>query len=417
MNYYNEFDPRAAAWLRELMRRGLIPPGDVDERSIVEVRAADLVGYTQCHFFAGIGGWSYALQLAGWPADRPVWTGSCPCQPFSNAGKQQGEADERHVWPEFHRLIKECRPAVCFGEQVASKLGRAWLSGVRSDLEGIAYDVGAADLPACCVGQKSHPLIQEAQRWAITMADQLDLGGEERLARQFRDFASYLDGILIGPPHIRQRVWWVADTADSRWPIDGHGGEPGKRGTLHPADSGSTQRLAITNGGDFSSQREQRGGEHGQQQDNCRSCGGFANTGSEQGGERHDLDLFRGRAEESEQTGLGSGSDGMVQSFQSRLEGLSGHGDNGNESRWLAENQNGSIATASTVDHWSDFYLQPCRDGKARRVGSRVRVLAAGIPGRVGILRGFGNAIVPEVAAVFIQSYLEARRMIHGNVH
>lgn len=84
--YYNEIDPFAAAWLRRLIARGLIAPGDVDTRSITDVRADDLVSYVQCHFFAGIGGWSLALRLAGWPDDRPVWTGSCPCQPFSGAG-------------------------------------------------------------------------------------------------------------------------------------------------------------------------------------------------------------------------------------------------------------------------------------------------------------------------------------------
>lgn len=131
MNYYNEFDPNAAAWLRGLIEEGLIPPGEVDERSIKDVSPNDLRGFTQCHFFAGIGGWSLALQLAGWPADRPVWTGSCPCQPFSAAGKQRGKDDERHLWPEFYRLIRECRPALLSGAgnaivpQVAAEFIRA----------------------------------------------------------------------------------------------------------------------------------------------------------------------------------------------------------------------------------------------------------------------------------------------------
>ena len=88
--YYNENDPKAATWLRELIRNGYIANGDVDERSIEDILPNDLAGYTQCHFFAGIGGWSYALRLAGWPDDRAVWTGSCPCQPFSTAGKGGG---------------------------------------------------------------------------------------------------------------------------------------------------------------------------------------------------------------------------------------------------------------------------------------------------------------------------------------
>ena len=103
--YYNEHEPYAAQWLRNLIAAGHIAAGDVDARDIQDVTPDDLTGYTQCHFFAGVGGWSYALRLAGWPDDRPVWTGSCPCQPLSSAGQRKGAADERHLWPAFFRLI------------------------------------------------------------------------------------------------------------------------------------------------------------------------------------------------------------------------------------------------------------------------------------------------------------------------
>lgn len=154
MNYYNDNSPEICAWLKELIAAKLIPNGHVDGRSISEVEPDDLSGFTQCHLFAGIAGWSYALQLAGWPEDQPVWTGSCPCQPFSCAGNQLGNADPRHLWPKFYRLIVKCRPSIVFGEQVASKAGRLWLAGVRKDLENAAYAVGAARLPALAVGAK-----------------------------------------------------------------------------------------------------------------------------------------------------------------------------------------------------------------------------------------------------------------------
>ena len=104
--YYNENDPFAAQWLRNLIAAGHIAAGDVDDRSIKDVQPEDLKGYTQCHFFAGIGGWSYALRLAGWPDDKPVWTGSCPCQPFSQAGQKAGFSDIRHLWPTWDNLIE-----------------------------------------------------------------------------------------------------------------------------------------------------------------------------------------------------------------------------------------------------------------------------------------------------------------------
>lgn len=150
--YYNEIDPYAAQWLRNLIRRGLIAQGEVDERSIEDVTPADLAGFTQCHFFAGIGVWSHALRQAGWGDDRPVWTGSCPCQPFSEAGSRNGFADERHLWPAFFHLIEQCRPVAVFGEQVEGAVKHGWLDLVQTDLEGIGYTTGAAGLCAAGVG-------------------------------------------------------------------------------------------------------------------------------------------------------------------------------------------------------------------------------------------------------------------------
>jgi len=167
--YYNEIDPFAVATLRELISAGHIAPGDVDERSITDVTATDLRGYTQCHFFAGVGVWSYALRLAGWPDSRPVWTGSCPCQPFSSAGKGRGFDDERHLWPYLCRLIAQCRPAIAFGEQVAQKAGAAWFDAVQLDLAREDYASGMEVFPACGVGA---PHMRQRLYWfAECMAD------------------------------------------------------------------------------------------------------------------------------------------------------------------------------------------------------------------------------------------------------
>jgi len=167
--FYNENDPFAAAWLGSLITGGHIAHGRVDSRSIADLEPAD-IGSGQAHFFAGIGGWSHALRLAGVADEFPVWTGSCPCQPFSSAGRGAGFSDERHLWPAWFRLIRECRPAIIFGEQVASPAGLGWFDAVSADLEGEGYAVGAADL--CAAG--------------------------------------------VGAPHIRQRLYFVAYATDGR---------------------------------------------------------------------------------------------------------------------------------------------------------------------------------------------------------
>lgn len=146
--YYNEFDAYAAQWLRNLIAEGLIASGDVDERDVLEVMPDDLTGYTQCHFFAGIGGWSLALRLAGWPDDAPVWTASAPCQPFSMVGRRKGIHDERHLWPAIQYLVGVERPSVVFGEQVSQAIADGWLDAVFDGMESEGYACGASVLPA-----------------------------------------------------------------------------------------------------------------------------------------------------------------------------------------------------------------------------------------------------------------------------
>ncbi|QLV14268.1 DNA cytosine methyltransferase [Enterobacter roggenkampii] len=169
--YYNEIDPFAAQWLRNLIAGGHIAPGEVDERSIEDVTPDDLRGFTQCHFFAGIGVWSHSLRLAGWPDDKPVWTGSCPCQPFSAAGKGDGFADERHLWPHFFHLISERRPQHVFGEQVASGNANTWFDLVQTDLEGMGYAFGLVPFASAGVGA---PNIRERAYWVANASSEYE---------------------------------------------------------------------------------------------------------------------------------------------------------------------------------------------------------------------------------------------------
>lgn len=154
-HYYNEIDPYCVQWLRNLMDADLIDRGDIDTRSIEDVRPDDLRGYIQCHFFAGIGGWPLPLALAGWPTGRSVWTGSCPCQPFIDAGEGAGFADERHLWPAWQHLIAQCGPPDILGEQVSGKTAEPWVDLVHSDMEGMGYAFACMSFPASFV-QAAH---------------------------------------------------------------------------------------------------------------------------------------------------------------------------------------------------------------------------------------------------------------------
>lgn len=187
MIYVNEIDPYCAQWLQNLMDAGVLPAGHIDTRSIEDVTPNDLAGYTQCHFFAGLGGWIYALDLAGWPRDRPVWTGSCPCQPFSAAGKGAGFADERHLWPAWQHLIAQRKPPTVFGEQVEGPAARRWLDIVCSDLEGLGYAFGAAVIPAASVGS---PQLRH-RTWFVADANN---EGRERSVRQGQSGAAWQGG-------------------------------------------------------------------------------------------------------------------------------------------------------------------------------------------------------------------------------
>ena len=331
--YYNEFDPKAAAWLRELIKQGHIAPGDVDERSISDVTPDDLRGYTQCHFFAGIGVWSYALRQAGWPDDRPVWTGSCPCQPFSSAGKRKGTSDERHLWPHWFHLISQCRPSDVFGEQVASKDGRAWFDTVQADMEALGFAVGAADL--CAAG--------------------------------------------VGAPHIRQRLWFygtVADASDDR----PQGRLPGWQDTQRQMVNGSagrdsaTERMVDSN-----------------------------DTGRSEGCERPET-VGQGRS-----VVAANGTQRMADAEHEQHERcLSRPGQNPSTQSSGQTVKLAGLCTDHTAyptnGYWRNADWLGCRDGKFRPVEPGTSPLVNGAAARVGRLRGYGNAIVAQVAQTFIEA-------------
>lgn len=316
MNYYNEWDKGAAAWLRELIKQGHIPFGVVDERSITEVKPEDLDGFTQCHFFAGIGGWPLALRLAGVSEDTPIWTGSPPCQPFSAAGKQLGQFDPRHLAPVFLDLISECRPPVLFGEQVAPAIAKSWMCDLQAHLERENYAVGFAVLPACSVGA----------------------------------------------PHKRERLFFGA------------------------------HRMANADGNIYG--RQERGSDG-------------ASESTEAGDGTHITKSWKSG---------GNGADVCCVAYPSQCgrrkerENTRGVAIGDSEERWSSGHGASCGDNTANPHHgfWSYVDWLGCRDGKFRPVEPGAFPLANGIPARVGRLRGYGNAIVPQVAAEFIKAFMGA---------
>lgn len=302
--WYNEPDPFAANWLESLIAHGLIADGIVYRQPIQRVRPADLTHFQQFHFFAGIGGWSYALRLAGWPDSLPVWTGSCPCQPFSNAGSKRGTLDDRHLWPYFRNLIALHRPPVVFGEQVASPLGRSWLSSVRADLEELGYGVGCADLCAASVGA----------------------------------------------PHIRQRLYWVAESMEL------------------------SQRAQYRESRSRTRQSDKQGSQAG--------SGGVevARLGISTSGERR----IHGRYHQS-------GDRSEINTSTTSID------------------QPSAIPCPGPCDVWAQVEYLALSDQTLRPTQPGLFPLAPRLPGRLGLLRGYGNSIVPQLAAEFIGAYMDVR--------
>lgn len=208
--YYNEIDPYAAQWLRNLIAAGLIAPGDVDERDIRLVRPADLHGYRQCHFFAGIGVWSYALRLAGWADERPVWTASVPCQPYSVAsvahGGAQGQGDDRDLWPCYFALVRELAPSDLFGEQVASAIGWGWWDRAALDLESAGYAAAAVVLRADAYGA---PHERQRLYWSA------NAGGEGREGLEQHDGLSVCQEASLPERHNAFTGAWLALAGDT----------------------------------------------------------------------------------------------------------------------------------------------------------------------------------------------------------
>ena len=342
--YYNEIDPFAAQWLRNLIAAGHIAPGEVDERSIEDVTPDDLRGFTQCHFFAGIGVWSHSLRLAGWPDDKPVWTGSCPCQPFSAAGKGDGFADERHLWPHFFHLISERRPQHVFGEQVASGNANTWFDLVQADLEGVGYAFGL--VPFTSAG--------------------------------------------IGAPHIRERAYWVAN-ADSV--ISDRRGNVWAPGRDEYSNSSDDVRLADAN-----HDRQQPGQGIGSRC-KCAEQGIDIGRSGQNGGLGNSNVARLERLGGNDSAAGREGTIGPAAAPGVHMRALEVNGFWRDADWLLCRDGKWRPVEPGTF---------PLVDGAAARLGRvEPGVARVASSNRVGRLKGYGNAINAQAAAEFIRAYVE----------
>lgn len=433
--WYNEIDPFAADWLEQLIQQGHIAPGVVDRRSIVDVKPSEIAGYRQCHFFAGIGVWSYALRLAGWRDDRAIWTGSCPCQPFSSAGKGSGFDDERHLWPHFHYLIEQCRPSVVVGEQVASKDGLAWLDLVQADMEGTGYAFGAVNFCAAGVGA---PHIRQRLYWVGEGLD--DTAGARRFGAVGNAEREARDETRLCVPGLGKQVGILADPAEFRRlgrRSDETGVEPGTQQRSNGfRDVGGMADTVSCDGfrkhgdglgsetGTGEREAEQREWIRPDPTDGFSTCR-MADADRERCGRQHPRLWIpgSGRWIEVDQPETSGGSE------TSRMANANDDGQRtGGRCELHREGEPRSLTafgveadrgrpTGPTNGFWSAADWLRCRDERWRPVEPGTFPLAHGAAARVGRLRGYGNAINAQQAKAFIEALDDRTHDITGTAH
>jgi DNA (cytosine-5)-methyltransferase 1 len=258
-----------------------------------------------------------------------IITGGYPCQPFSVAGRKKGEDDPRHVWPEMFRLIKELRPTWVIGENVGGhiKLG---LDTVLENLESEGYS-----------------------------------------ARTFS-----ISATSIGANHKRERVWIIANLAD-------------------------TERLGRTEGTQKSEElkREESSDKPdncGQRCTECQSCQTVANSDEMQ---RQYL-----RGQESEQTQK------TFERISERSRTQNGVANSEGSERNVDDPNGGNGKTSQ--EELSREYGSACGVGTWWSVEPDVGRVAHGVPDRVDRLKCLGNSVVPQIPYVI---GLSLKKIIENN--
>jgi len=275
-----------------------------------------------------------------------IITGGYPCQPFSVAGRKKGEEDPRHLWPEYFRLIKECRPTWVIGENVSGhiKLG---LDTVLSDLESEGYSTRTFSISAASIGAN----------------------------------------------HKRERVWIVADSNDRLSKQSNEevrtGGNTFDNGNSDMANS-NIERLEGSNRSLSSEhERDKRRDSHEHSDEKI-----MANSSSERL-ERHRRE-YKLR-EDSEEGKVSRSSEDVANSERIRQQGPGKPIGSSN----TKTNSNGKT---SWFNHGSE------RKEGWWDVEPNVGRVAHGIPNRVDRLKSLGNSLIPHIPYYIGQSIIQTER-------
>jgi DNA (cytosine-5)-methyltransferase 1 len=310
---------------------------------------------------------------ADWRTDDIIITGGFPCQPFSTAGKRNGKSDDRYLWPEMLRVIREVRPTWVVGENVAGLLsmdGGSVFEEVCASLEAEGYEVQSFVIPA----------------------------------------------IAVGAPHRRDRVWIVAHSESAH--------DRGNAGALSGAN-GRQERHNISQfgGTDFArvAQNSERDGRKYDGDQKASEVREFGNAGAGNGigvyKESDTADATSPRLSQPRQTGerelSKKGGARLHNRFeqpgsnsrhadQPRLEGCGQHGECAGE--W-------AFGPTAWDDHWYEAALATCNvrmddglSGELEFIGNR--------DNRTARLKALGNAIVPNVAYEIFRAINEVNEQL-----
>ena len=291
-----------------------------------------------------------------------VVAGGFPCQPFSVAGERKGKLDDRHLWPEMFRVIKESKPRWVIGENVFGFINMA-LDDVQADLEGEHYEVRKFVLPAVAVDAK----------------------------------------------HRRDRCFIIANSHSNlirnkpRWG-DGENGQ----GSPISTDHGEAQSMANSRCKSEGFSFNRSGGEriHGEEKRQWSEEGdGFTDSGQALAHTNGEGQLQQRGTEQEVRGWFGNSSEQVEEDVANTIYERSQRGlHRGEDTQWESELGHSGRSSSTHGQPRQEVWLPEPRVGR----------VAHGVPNRVDRLKGLGNAVVPQLIQAIGEIVIKADREIYS---